>query len=203
MVSAETPIIGGVLGSGGGMWGYFNLFMWVMIGIIVLGGCAFFLYWLVYKRKAWNLDVEIKMVRSNGEVITAEWGKGNYDSKRGVCWIKRKGKKPVAMKPFSTTTYLQGERILTVLQLTPNHYVPVLPNSFTELQDDKTGEEAAVINLKADIQESKAWKSHFERQSKEAYTIKSLLREYAPYIGVGIIMFMNFAGFAILWSQIR
>lgn len=194
--------VGGITG-GGGIFAIVSSAGKIILAIAALGIAGFFLYYTVYKKKKWNLNIEIKIPRSDGRLVVAEWGKGSYDEKKGLCWIKRKGKRPVAMKPFDPKRYVQGEKILTVLQLSPGHYIPILPDCFLEVVDDKTGEEAIQITkIVADLSESKQWADSFERNSKQAYSIMSMLREYAPYIGLGIILFMNFVGFAILYSKV-
>lgn len=193
-------------GIGGGMNNWAMVAVWALIAIGILTMCGFSLYYFLYKKKTWNISTEIKIPRSDGKLLTAEWGKGNYDLNKGVVWIKRKGKKPVAMKPFDTERYLQGnmkgQNILTTVQISPGHYVPVLLESFLEMEDDTTGEIAALAKVKADYSESKSWKNQFEREAKNAYTIFNLLKEYAPYIGTGLMIFMMWAGFAILYSKV-
>jgi len=196
--------LGEMFGGGGGFgWGIITNAGIILLGVGFLAILGGIIYYFAYKRKAYNIPVEIKITRSDGKLLNAEWGKGFYDLKKGVCWIKRKKKKPVAMKPFDTDKFLQGsQNVLTVQQISPGHYVPVLPQSFLEMVDDKTGETASLAIVKADFSESKSWKNQFERQSKQAYTVMNLLKDYLPYIGIGIILFMNFAGFAILYSKI-
>jgi len=193
---------GSILGGTGGLYGFFSLAIWILVGLGAIGICyGIFWYILKYKTK-WNLKVEIKIPRSDGKLLIAEWGKGEYNTERGVVFIKRKGKKPVPMDPFEPSKYLQGKEILTVQQVTPDFYIPVMPESFLVMEDSKTKEQASLMKVATDYTKSKAWRNTFERESKKAYTIMNLLRDYAPIIGVGIILFMNFAGFAILYSKV-
>ena len=191
-----------------GLFGGFSAgsMMPIVIGIfaavVVFSLVGFFAWWMIKKRINWNLKVEFKLPRSDGKMVNSEWGKGCYSTNRGVVFLKRKRRKKVAMKPFDIQKYLQGEKILTVVQIGAEQYVPVLPESFTQLVDDKTGEEAATIKFKVDSTESKSWRNSFERDSKTAYTIMGLLQQYANFIGWGIILFMNFAGFAILYTKV-
>lgn len=196
-----SDIFGGI-GGVGGVFGLLKNTGFILLALFVLSICVWLVYSFGYKRKRWNLNVEIKIPRSDGKLITAEWGQGHYDNSKGVCFIKRKGKSQVPMKPFDPKVFLQGEKVLTVIQLAPNHYLPCLPESFLEVIDEETGIEASVIKIKSDLSESKSWKNSFERDSKQAFSIINLLKEYAPFIGVGIILFMNFAGFAILYSKV-
>lgn len=187
-------IFGGI-----GVGGFALIFIF---GLAVLLGVGGFAWWAFTKKKNWNLKVEFKLTRSDGRYIGAEWGKGYYDSKRGVVFLKRKGKKAVPMEPFDVKKYLQGTEILTVAQVGMEQYLPVLPDSYLEMEDDTTGEKAAFMKLKVDLSKSKAWRSQFERDAKAAYTIMSLLSQYAQFIGIGIILFMQLVGFAILYSKI-
>ena len=195
---AKDVATGGSGGIIGGISGLLTKAGTVLLAILALAFCGYIVYYLAYKRKSWNLKLEIKIPRSNGGFIDSEQGRGNYDEKKGVCFVKRKGKKAIPMKPFDVKKYVQGKNTLTVIQVSPGEYLPVLPNSFSHLVDDVTGEEAAVIKLKGDLSKSKAWKNSFEREAKSAYSITNLLKEYLPYIGFGIIIIMNFVGFTIL-----
>ena len=190
-------------GAGGGITKFAMFAIWGVVLLVVVGMCLLFIWYISKKKRNWNMKVEIKIPRSDGKLLTAEWGKGSYDNKRGVVWIKRKKKNSDPMKPFDTSKYLQGkENILTVLQVSVGHYVPILWQSFLEMEDDKTGEEATLGKIIADYSESRSWKNSFEREAKQAYTIMNLLKDYAPLIGVGIILLFNFVGFAILYTKI-
>lgn len=198
--------VSGILGGSGGFGGFggmLEIALLVLTTIVILGLGSGVVWWMVKKRKKYNLSVEIKIARSDWKLLTAEWAKGAYDNNRGVVWIKRKGKKPVATKPFDVSKYLQGkDNILTVVQISPDHYIPILLESFLEMEDDESGEQAALAKVVADYSKSKAWKNSFEREAKQAYTVMNLLKDYAPVIGMGIILFFNFVGFAILYTRI-
>lgn len=136
----------------------------------------------------------------------SESARGTYDAKKGVVLIKRTGKKPVPLKPFDIKRFLQGGRrsdTLTVVQVGIEDYRPVLIESYLDMIDDQTGEEAALMNIKIDTTESKSWKESFEREAKNAYSLQSLIQQYASYIGFGILFFSIFVGFAILWSKVK
>jgi len=202
MAEGHLGDIFGKIGGGGGMAGLVINSIYILLGVGVLALCGFALYYFLYKKKHYNLNAEIKIPRSDGRLIIAEWGKASYNEKKGCIYIKRKKKKPVPMKIADPRKYIQGEKIITVIQLSPGNYVPVLPDSYEEVEDDKTGERAAVINIRADLSDDLSWRTMFEREAKAAYSITNLLREYAPYIGTGIIIFMMWAGFAILYSKV-
>lgn len=190
---------------GGGLFGggIVTLFVIMLLGIIVMGSIAGFFFFIVRNKKKWFIKVVFQIPRSDMKLVNAEIGKGTYDANRGVVFVKRHKKKPVAMKPFDVKKYLQGESMLTVVQVGLEDYRPVLQESYLEMVDDATGEEAALINAKIDTTESKAWKQSFEREAKNAYSIQTLLQQYAQYIGFGILFFMIFIGFAVLYGRIK
>ena len=193
----------GVTGGIGGMGGFVSAAIYILAGTLVLVMCGGIIWYIIKRKKGYNILVEFKIPRSDGKFLTAEWGKGFYDLKRGVVYVKRNKQKPVPIEPFEVSKYLQGtSNILTVVQIAPDYYLPVLPESFLEMEDDKTNEKATLIKFASDFTKSKSWKNSFERETKQAYTIMNLLRDYAPMIGIGIILFMNFAGFAILYSKV-
>jgi len=191
------------VGIGGGNTSMMGIFVAIAFGVcmLILVGC---IGWYFYKRSLWNLKVEFKFMRSNGTLITAEWGKGMLDSNRGVVYLKRagRGKKKIAMAPFDIKRYLQGSEILSVIQVGLEQYFPIMPDSYLQMVDDQTGEEAVLMKHKVDLTQSKSWKNQFERESKQAYTIMGLLQQYAQFIGIGIVLMMNFVGFAILYMKV-
>ncbi|GAH07237.1 unnamed protein product, partial [marine sediment metagenome] len=127
----------GLFSGGSGVGGTMKSLGWIlMIGIPATIFIVGVLWWF-YKKKRWNLDVEIKLPRSDGKFIDAEWGKGFYNFKRGNVFIKRRKKKKIPMKPFDVNKYLQGSRILTVVQVGAEEYRPVLNESWMDMQNDK------------------------------------------------------------------
>lgn len=182
--------------------------MAVVFAIVIgLGGLALMggIIWFFWRRKSYNLRIEFKLPRSvkylaegkTGHMdpndvsgfIDCDWGKGRYNAKNGIVWLKRKGRREIAMKPFQISRYLQGTNLLTVVQTGANDYVPVMPESFAIFQDEN-GEEATLLSLRADTSESKAWKNSFERESKSAYSISSLLAQYAPILAIGLVIIL-------------
>lgn len=178
-----------------------------IIGIAVLGGLVYYVFFL---KKKWNLRVEFKLPRSDGKFISAEWGKGLFDSKRGVVFLKRKKIKAVPMKVFDIRKYLQGTDVLTVIQVGPEDYRPVLLDSFTkhivEYVNDDTGEikkvRESILNLKVDSGINKAWKSAFDISAKKAYSLHSFFQQFQTPITIAIVMVAIFVGFAIIWNRL-
>lgn len=197
--------------------GVVNLLVYIIAGVVILGIIFGGLFYWYNARKKWFLTVNIKIPRGlkyikKGEVISdkdlqgiinAEMGKGTYDAKKGVVYIKRHKKKPVAMKPFDIKRYLQGNNILDVVQVGIEDYRPILPESYLEMVDETTGEEAALLMAKIDTSQGKSWKTSFERGNKDAFSLSSLFDQYKDYIGFGILFFMIFVGFAVLYGRLR
>jgi hypothetical protein len=215
-MASVDGLFGGMFSNmfGGGLM---DLLIKMTLGVVGLIAVGAFFWWWYNNKKKWFLKVEVKIPRGikylNSDdvikedqiqgIINAEWAKGTYNAKEGVVYIKRFKKKPIAMKPFDIKRYLQGSDILTVAQVGIEDYRPVLTESFLNMEDEKTGEKAALIRAKIDTSESKSWRAGFERATKDAYSIHGLLEKYAPYIGIGIILFMNFVGFSILYTRIK
>lgn len=183
------------------------LFVIGAITLVVVGGIGFF----IWNKKRWNLKVEIKLPRSDGKIINGEWGKGFFHSKRGVVYIKRPGfmQPKIPLKIFDPKRYLQGTDMLTVIQLSPHDYRPVLPVSYLEYEvehiNDKTKEvstvKESVLNIKCDTGHSKAWQVAFDAAAKKAYSLQSFFTQFQTPIAIAIVLVAVFVGIAALWSQ--
>lgn len=217
---------------GAGGKGAVFVMVWVLLiflaVFLVVGGI--WIWW--YKKKKWNLDVEIKLTRSDGKITQGEWGKGFYDSKKGVVFIKRPGmgvfKKPYPIKIFDVRRYMQGSNLITVIQVGPEDFRPVLNSSWNEMEVDYEDTEnplmdeegnpmldddgnimyktvtvkESILNIKTETGLNKAWKAAWEEAAKNAYTIQSLLRQYSAPISIGIVVICCFVGFAVLWTKL-
>lgn len=206
---------------------------WILIWSLIVGIAIIFicfLVWFIFFKVKWNLKVEIKLPRSDGRIINGEWGKGFYDAKKGSVFIKRpgKGSKKVAMKIFDVKKYLQGTDLLTVIQVGPEEFRPVLNHSYSDhivnyidknkpaLNDkgepllDKKGDplyqtfqmKESIMNIQTETGKNKAWKAAFEDAATNAYTMKSIFRQYQTPIAIGIVVICCFIGFAILWTKL-
>jgi hypothetical protein len=197
----------------GGISSGLTILLYVGAGFLVLVLLAIiFMIW--YFKKRWNLDVEFKLIRSDGRVINSEWGKGYYNAKKGVVFVRRptmgKFSQGIAIKIFDIRRYLQGGSIITVLQVGPEDYRPVLNDSWTEYiatyKDDITGEvkevKESILNIKVDSGLNKAWKSSWDSAAKNAYSIKSFFSQFQTPIAIGIVIICCFVGFAILWTKV-
>jgi len=202
-----VPKVTSALGTGG------MIIWYVVLGIVILGMLAIILG-ILYFRKRWNLDVEFKLTRNDGRITNAEWGKGRYDTKKGVVFVKRPGESKffggIPIKIFDIRRYLQGSFIITVLQVGPEDFRPVLNDSWTEhietYKDPKTGEikevKESILNIKVDSGLNKAWKSAWDAAAKNAYSIRSFFTQFQTPIAIGIVLISSFVGFAILYSKI-
>ena len=183
------------------------LFVVGMVVLVFIGGLGFF----IWNKKRWNLKVEIKLPRSDGRIINGEWGKGYFNSKHGVVYIVRPGfmQPKIALKIFDPKRYLQGTDLLTVIQLSPIDYRPVLPKSFTKFEvkytNDETGEvtmvEEAIMNMECDTGASKAWQTAFDAAAKKAYSLQSFFHQFQTPIAIAIVLVAVFVGIAALWTQ--
>ena len=183
------------------------LFVAGFVALIIVALIGF----LIWNKKRWNLKVEIKLPRSDGKIINGEWGSGYFNSKQGVVFIKRPGKfqRKIPLKIFDPKRYLQGSDLLTVVQLSPVDYRPVLPKSFLEYEleyvDDKTGEvtlvKEALMNIECDTGASKAWQTAFEAAAKQAYSLQSFFVQFQTPIAIAIVLVAVFVGIAALWTQ--
>ena len=202
-----VPKAKGFLSSGG------SILLYVIGGIVLLIIIALITWWFISKKK-WNLDVEFKLTRNDGRITNAEWGKGRYDTKKGVVFVKRPGdgkfSSGIPIKIFDIRRYLQGSFVLTVLQVGPEDFRPVLNDSWTEhietYKDPKTGEikevKESVLNIKVDSGLNKAWKSAWDSAAKNAYSIRSFFTQFQTPIAIGIVLISSFVGFAILYIKI-
>lgn len=183
--------------------------------VFLLGGIS---YW--YFKKRWNLKVEIKLPRSDGRIIQGEWGRGFYNAKKGVVFIRRKGRGfgSVPMQVFDVKKYLQGSDLLTVIQVAPEDYRPVLNDCWSEYKsekiDERTGEvlkdekgnilyeKLAILDIQVDSGLNKPWKSAWDAAAKKAYSLQSFFTQFQTPIAIGIVILSSFVGFAIIWTRL-
>jgi hypothetical protein len=198
------PSLGQLLGGIGLKWGAGGIgdfILAILIAFLALGIIAGFIFWII-KRKSWNLVVGFRIPRNDGKLIGYEKGKGLYSAKDGVVWLKRKGMKRIPMKPFDIKRYLGANNYLEVIQIGIEDYRPILPDSYSELIDDQTGEKALMLDVKSDVSSNKAWKTAFEREAKNAFSIKGFLQEYGGIISIGLVIFLWGIQFLVLYNKI-
>lgn len=207
MVFDTASLVPKLTGAGG-------IVLYVILGIIILFMLLAILA-IFYFKKRWNLDVEFKLTRSDGRITNAEWGKGYYDSKKGVVFVKRptmgKFSTGIPIKIFDIRRYIQGDRIITVLQVGPEDFRPVLNDSWTKhvstYKDTNTGQiqevKESILNIKVDSGLNKAWKSAWDYAAKNAYSIRSFFTQFQTPIAIGIVIICCFVGFAVLWTKVQ
>lgn len=200
----------GSIGFGGS--GMMMNMVFLAIGAVIISLCGFALWFFLKKKRHWNLKVEFRIPRNIRKVrqrdgtikvigtLNKEWGKGFYDATRGCVFVQRKKKKAVPMKPFDVKQYLSDGNILTVVQTGIEDYRPVRDESYIKLKD-MSGSDSALLEVIIDTSESKSWKNSFEREAKQAYSIKNWLHEHGALIAMGLVLFMNLIGFAIVISR--
>lgn len=183
----------------------------IIVLIIILGLIG---AWWFFKKR-WNLNVEFKLTRNDGRITNAEWGQGYFNAKRGVVYVKRPGagrfSNGLPIKIFDIRRYIQGDSIITILQVGPEDFRPVLNDSWTEhvttKKDAVTGEmvqvKESVLNIKVDSGLNKAWKSSWDAAAKNAYSIRSFFSQFQTPIAIGIVVICCFVGFAILWTKVH
>ena len=122
------------------------------------------------------------------------------------------------MQVFDVKKYLQGSDLLTVIQVAPEDYRPVLNESWTEYKiekiDKKTGEivkdvngkivyeKLSIIDIKIDSGLNKAWKSSWDAAAKKVYSLQSFFSQFQTPIAIGIVILSSFVGFAIIWTRL-
>ncbi len=200
--------VSGLIPSGGVVGLIILLIVFGLAALVIIGLVGL----LIWNKKRWNLKVEIKLPRSDGKIVNAEWGKGYFNSKHGVVYIRRPGKfqPKIPLKIFDPKRYLQGSDLITVIQLSPLDYRPVLPKSFLEFEveyeDDKTGEvtvvKETVMNMECDTGASKAWQVAFDAAAKKAYSLQSFFTQFQTPLAIAIVLIAVFVGIAALWTQL-
>jgi len=207
-------MIGG--GVGTAFWSTLFTVGGIVLGVLILGVALY----MKHKKKKWNINAEIKLIRSGGKISGSEWGKASFDANEGVCYVKRPGKgmKPVPVKVFDIRRYVQGTNTVTFLQLSPNRLIPIFVRSYEEYVSNKPlknkkgelvldeygkqmYEKASVLDINIDTGEDRAWQASWE-QTASAFTLKSLLQQYQTPIAIGIVIIACFVGFSILWARL-
>lgn len=190
--------------------------VWLILLIVLIGGSALILLgggaaWWWFKKR-WNLKVEFKLTRSDGKLTAAEWGKGYFNAKRGVVFIKRPGirQRAIPTPIFDIRKYIQGDNVITVIQVGPEDFRPVLNTSWHEHNvdyvNDETGEtkeiKESVLDIKVDPGLNKAWKTAFDMAAKKAYSLTTFFSQFQVPIAIAIVVLAVFVGFAIIWTRL-
>lgn len=206
------------IGAGtGSLWTIAIIIVGVVVGLMLLafGG------WYYYFKKKWNIKAEIKLTRSDGKLTTAEWGKAYFNAKRGVCFVKRpiKGQAAVPIKIFDIRKYIQGDNVVTFIQVSPEDMRPVLNESWEEYEEDEPMkdsegnlkkdeegnliyEKCSILNIKVDSGANKAWSAAWRQAAKQAYSLKSFFTQFQTPIAIAVVIIAVFVGFTIMWTRL-
>jgi len=197
-VGSLTSRAGGYLGTAA-VW-----IVWLVIISAAVGLAVGALFWNK-RRKKWNLRVEIKLPRSDGNLVNSEKAKGYFDTKNGFVSLKRKGLSAIDMKPFNVSKYLQGGNYLEVLQVGPDDFIPILPKSYTVITKVNAveGEQKkfCLLEIQGDIGERKQWASNAAESALNRFTLKSFFKRHEMAITLTIVLIGMAIGFAIILSQ--
>ncbi len=209
----------GAIGSGTGasLWTFVFIIIAVLVGLLILG----FAGWWWFFKKRWNLRAEIKLTRSSGTLTNAEWGKAYFNAKRGVCFVKRPGlrQRAIPVMIFDIRKYIQGDNIVTFIQVSPDELKPVLNSSWEEYEDDEPmkdqdgniredqkgnpiHEKASIMNIRIDTGLNKAWGAAWRQAAKQAYSLKSFFTQFQTPIAIAIVIIAVFVGFAMVWTRL-
>lgn len=204
-------------GTGTSLWIFVFIILGVLVGILLLGIAG----WWWFFKKRWNIKAEIKLTRNGGRLTNAEWGKAMFDAKRGVCYVKRPGfmQRSIPVKQFDIRKYIQGDNIVTFIQIGPDDLRPVLNDSWEEYENDKPSvdkngniimdeegnpvhEKAAMLNVRIDPGLNKAWMAAWSQAAKQAYSLKSFFTQFQTPIAIAIVIIAVFVGFAMVWTRL-
>lgn len=200
---ASTDMIGNVMGPFSSIWGSIGMIAQFILFGSLFGGIAAGIFYWWFNKKKWNLRVEFKLTRSDGHIVNAEWGKGLFNAKKGFILLKRPGiKRPIEMKPADPKKYIYGDNILTVAQLGPNTWVPVLPESFAQYINED-GEVEYFIDMKTDMTDQLSWAENFAKRAKDVYSILSFLEKFQTPLAIGFVILAQAISTAFIIAVIK
>ncbi len=204
-------------GTGASIWMFVLIIVGVGVGLLILGLAG----WWWFFKKRWNLKAEIKLTRSDGRLTNAEWGKAMYNAKRGVCFVKRPGmmQRAIPIKVFDIRKYIQGDNVVSFIQVGAEDLRPILNKSWEEYEEDEPMrdekghlmkdergniiyEKAAMLNIKVDPGLNKAWRAAWSQAAKQAYSLKSFFAQFQTPIAIAIVIIAVFVGFAMVWTRL-
>lgn len=180
-----------------------SIAIWIFIGLGILGIISTFILVKVYLKRKWNMEALIRILRSDGEFLITEIGKAHYNSRKSKIYIKRpiKGSRKITHEMVDPKKYIQGDRTIEFILLSPDQVMPVSPDSYKQVTD-KDGKEMAVMNVKTDFLNNKSWYYQSIDEGIDAFTIKSILQQFQTPIAIGIVIIACFIGFAVLWTKL-
>lgn len=166
--------------------------MWGIVGVSIFG-----LFCIIavavgiwrWRKSKWYLNVYLKMPRDGGRTILAELAKGYWDARKATLWVKRGGVfgAKFFVKLDDIREYLQGEGTIELLGSGVN-WKPILPQSYLEVVDSKTGQKAAIMTYAMDFTQDKAWAIKAEREYVETFSLSDVFNKLKDYIGWGLVI---------------
>ena len=154
--------------------------------------------WQWQKRK-WYLKVILKSPREGGRTINCEVARGYWDSRKATLWIKREGLfgDKFFVKLDDIRKYLQGNETIE-LEGSGVIWKPILFESYLNVIDSETGQEASVMKYSMDFTKDKAWAIRSEREYINAFSLSDIFSKLKDYIGWGLVI-----GIVILSEVVR
>jgi hypothetical protein len=167
-----------------GIWGFVIIAVGLLL-LIIAGGIGFW----QWNKKKWYLIVPLKMPRDDGRTINHETAKGFWDSRKATLWVKRKGLfgQKFFVKLDNAARYLQGNEVIELAGSGVN-WKPILPQSYLTYIDEKTGQEASVMNYEMDFTQDKAWALQAEREYSNTFSVSDAFNKLKDYIGWGLVI---------------
>lgn len=199
-----SELLGKVTGPIGSAFGALGTFVqWALIGVPVLLICGWVFYAIVIKKKKYNLDIVFNMVRSDGKIVNAELGKGQYNTKKGFILLKRpRTAGHIEMKPADPKKYIYGTNMMQVAQIGPNTWVPIHPDSLSQYVNDKN-EVEYFIDIKTDLTDQLSWAESFKTRAKGTFSIMDFLQKYQTPIAIGFVVLAQAISTAFIIAVIK
>lgn len=178
---------------------------WGIWGVVIGAGILFFMllaagigFWQ-YNKKKWYLEVPLKMPRDGGRIINHETAKGYWNARKATLWVKRKGLfgSKFFVKLDDARNYLQGEDVIELIGSGVN-WKPILPESYLNVINPETGQEAAIMTYSMDFTKDKAWALRSEREYINTFSLSNAFEKLKDYIGWGLVI-----GIVILAEVVR
>jgi len=152
-----------------------------------------------YQKNKWYLTAILKMPRDDGRTINTELAKAYWSPRNATLWVKRKGMfgSKFFVELDDIRKYLQGSENIELLGSGVS-WKPIIPESYLEVIDEKTGKQAYVMNYKMDFTRDKAWAIRAEREYTETFSLSDVFNKLKDYIGWGLVI-----GIVILAEVVR
>lgn len=167
-----------------GIWGIAIAI--ILFVILVIGGSVI---WWQWQRKKWYLQVLLKMPREGGRTINSEVAKGFWDARKATLWVKRKGAfgKKFFVQLDDIRKYLHGNETVELMG-SGIIWKPILFESYLNIIDSNTGQEANIMTYSMDFTKDKAWAISAERDYTSTFSLSDVFNKLKDYIGWGLVI---------------